>query len=123
MAYDILLVDDHQMMRDGLRAILDRTAEFRVVGEAGSGTEAVQFCKKSRPDLVVMDIGLPGLNGIEATIELLRHSPQTRVVILSIYNDENSVVSAFRSGARAFVLKRASSADLIDALRTVARGG
>jgi DNA-binding NarL/FixJ family response regulator len=70
-----------------------------------------------------MDIGLPGLNGIEATIEILRHSPQTRVVILSIYDDENSVVSAIRSGARAFVLKRASSADLIDALRTVARGG
>src|ERR1019366_1550368 len=75
---------------------------------------------KQRPDLVVMDIGLPGLNGIEATIEILRHSPQTRVVILSIHDDENSVVSAIRSGARAFVLKRASSADLIDALRNVA---
>jgi DNA-binding NarL/FixJ family response regulator len=123
MAYDILLVDDHKMMRDGLRAILERTAEFRVVGEADTGTQAVQFCKKSRPDLVIMDIGLPGLNGIEATIEILRHSPQTRVVVLSIYDDENSVVSAIRSGARAFVLKRASSADLIDALRTVSRGG
>ena len=123
MAYDVLLVDDHKMMRDGLRAILERSAEFRVVGEAGSGTEAVQFCKKSRPDLVVMDIGLPGLNGIEATIEIMRHSPQTRVVVLSIYDDENSVVSALRSGARGFVLKRASSADLIDALRAVARGG
>jgi DNA-binding NarL/FixJ family response regulator len=123
MAYDILLVDDHKMMRDGLRAILERSAEFRVVGEAETGTEAVQFCKKSRPDLVVMDIGLPGLNGIEATMEILRHSPQTRVVILSIYDDENSVVSALRSGARGFVLKRASSGDLIDALRTVARGG
>jgi DNA-binding NarL/FixJ family response regulator len=70
-----------------------------------------------------MDIGLPGLNGIEATIEIMRHSPQTRVVILSIYDDENSVVSALRSGARGFVLKRASSADLIDALRAVGRGG
>jgi DNA-binding NarL/FixJ family response regulator len=123
MAYDILLVDDHQMVREGLRAILERKPEFRVVGEADSGTEAVQFCKKSRPDLVVMDLGLPGLNGVEATIEILRHAPQTRVIILSIYNDENSVVSAIRSGARGFVLKRASSADLIDALRTVARGG
>jgi DNA-binding NarL/FixJ family response regulator len=123
MAYDILLVDDHRMMRDGLRAILERTAEFRVVGEAESGIEAVQFCRKSRTDLVVMDIGLPGLNGIEATAEILRHTPQARVVILSIYNDENSVVSAIRSGARGFVLKRASSADLIDALRIVARGG
>ncbi|HUE02800.1 MAG TPA: response regulator transcription factor [Bryobacteraceae bacterium] len=123
MPYDILLVDDHKMMRDGLHAILDRTPEFRVVGEAETGTEAVQFCKKSRPDLVVMDIGMPGLNGIESTVEILRYSPQTRVVILSIYDDENSVVSAIRSGARAFVLKRASATDLIDALRTVARGG
>jgi DNA-binding NarL/FixJ family response regulator len=123
MAYDILLVDDHKMMRDGLRAILERNTEFRVVGEAETGTEAVQFCKKSRPDLVVMDIGLPGLNGIEATAEILRHVPQTRVLMLSIYHDDNSVVTAFRSGARAFVVKRASAADLIDALRIVARGG
>ena len=123
MAYDILLVDDHKMVREGLRAILERNAEFRVVGEADNGTEAVQFCKKSRPDLVIMDLGLPGLNGVEATIEILRYAPQTRVIILSIYDDENSVVSAIRSGARGFVLKRASSADLIDALRTVARGG
>ncbi len=123
MAYDILLVDDHNMMRDGLRAILERSSEFRVSGEAETGTEAVQFCKASRPDLVVMDIGLPGLNGIEATTEILRYSPQTRIVILSIYDDENSVISALRSGARGFVLKRASSSDLIDALRAVGKGG
>jgi DNA-binding NarL/FixJ family response regulator len=123
MAYDILLVDDHEMMRDGLRAILERNAEFRVIGEADSGSAAVQFCKRAHPDLVVMDIGLPDLNGIEATIEILRHAPQTRVVILSIFDDDNSVMSAMRSGARGFVLKRASSADLIDALRTVGRGG
>jgi two-component system response regulator NreC len=123
MAYDILLVDDHKIMRDGLRAILERNAEFRVVGEAETGTEAVQFCKKSRPDLVVMDIGLPGLNGIEATVEILRQMPQIRVLILSIYDDDNSVVTAFRSGARAFVVKRAGAADLVDALRIVARGG
>jgi len=123
MAYDILLVDDHKLMRDGIRSILERGSEFRVVGEAETGTEAVQFCKKSHPDLVVMDIGLPGMNGIEATTEIVRHSPQTRVLILSMYDDENAVVGALRSGARAFVLKKASSADLVDALRVVARGG
>ncbi|HLY16267.1 MAG TPA: response regulator transcription factor [Bryobacteraceae bacterium] len=123
MAYDILLVDDHKLMRDGLRLILERGSEFRVVGEAETGMEAVQFCKKARPDLVVMDIGLQGMNGIEATTEIVRHSPQTRVLILSMYEDENSVVSSLRSGARAFVLKKASAADLVDALRTVARGG
>lgn len=123
MAYDILLVDDHKLMRDGLRSILERGSEFRVVGEAETGTEAVQFCRKSHPDLVVMDIGLPGMNGIEATGEIMRHAPQTRILILSMYDDENSVVSAVRSGARAFVLKKASSSDLVDALRIVARGG
>lgn len=123
MPYQILLVDDHKLMRDGIRTILERNPEFRVVGEVESGTDAVHFCKKSHPDLVVMDIGLPGMNGIEATTEILRHSPQTRVLVLSMYDDESSVLSAIRSGARAFVLKRASSGDLIDALRTVARGG
>ena len=70
-----------------------------------------------------MDIGLPGLNGIEATTEILRHCPETKIVILSMYDDEHSVVSAIRSGARAFVLKKASDNDLLDALRTVAKGG
>jgi DNA-binding NarL/FixJ family response regulator len=79
--------------------------------------------KKHRPDIVLMDIGLPGLNGIEATTEILRHCPDTRVIILSMYDDEHSVVSAIRSGARAFILKKASDTDLVDALRTVAKGG
>ena len=73
--------------------------------------------------MVLMDIGLPGMNGIEATTELLRHCPGVKIVILSMYDDENSVVSAIRCGARAFVLKKASSSELLDALRTVARGG
>src|SRR5580658_795719 len=110
-------------MRDGIRAILERDSEFRVVGEAESGADAVQLCKKAHPALVIMDIAVPGMNGIEATAEILRHSPQTRVLIVSIYDDENAVLSAIRSGARGFVLKRASASDLIDALRTVARGG
>jgi len=94
------------------------------VGEAENGTDAVQLCKERHPDLVLMDIELPGVNGIEATAEILRHSPKTRVVIFSVYDDDNSVLSAIRSGARGFVLKRASSSgDLIDALRKVARGG
>lgn len=123
MPYGVLLVDDHKIMRDGIKAILKHNEEFRVVGEADNGADAVQFCKKQHPDLVLMDIGLPELNGIEATTEILRHCPETKVVILSMYDDENSVVSAIRSGARAFVLKKASDNDLVDALRTVARGG
>ncbi|MCX6623745.1 MAG: response regulator transcription factor, partial [Acidobacteria bacterium] len=123
MPYDILLVDDHKIMRDGIKAILQRSSEFVVSGEAENGADAVQLCRKTHPDVVLMDIGLPGLNGIEATTEILRHCPDTKVIILSMYDDEHSVVSAIRSGARAFVLKKASDNDLLDALRTVAKGG
>jgi len=120
---DILIVDDHKIMRDGLKAILRESPDFRVAGEAETGEAAVQFCKHLRPPMVLMDISLPGLNGIDATVEILRHVPETRIVILSMYDDEQSVISAIRSGARAFVLKKASSNELLDALRTVARGG
>ena len=123
MPFNIILVDDHKLVRDGIKTILERGTEFRIVGEAENGVDAVQLCRKSQPDIVLMDIGLPGMNGIEATTELVRHCPTVKVIILSMYDDENSVVSAIRSGARAFVLKKASSTELLDALRTVARGG
>ena len=123
MQYDVLLVDDHKIMRDGIKAILTRTSEFHVAGEAENGTDAVQFVKTFRPHLVLMDIGLPGLNGVETTAEILRHQPDSKVIILSMYDDENSVVSAIRSGARAFILKKASDNDLLEALRMVAAGG
>lgn len=123
MPFQILLVDDHKIMRDGIKAIFGQSAEFQVMGEAASGAEAVQICKKKRPDIILMDIGLPGLTGIEAMTEILRHAPDTRVIMLSMYDDEDCVVKAIRSGARAFVLKRASSQDLLDALRAVAKGG
>ena len=108
MPFDIVLVDDHKLVRDGVKTILERGTEFRVVGEADNGSDAVALCKKALPDLVLMDIGLPGMNGIESTTELLRHCPGVKVVVLSMYDDENSVVSAIRSGARAFVLKKAT---------------
>jgi two-component system response regulator NreC len=123
MPFGVLLVDDHKIMRDGIKAILGRSDEFRVVGEAETGTDAVTLVKRSRPDLVLMDIGLPGLNGVETTVEILRYHPACKIVILSMYDDENSVVSAIRSGARAFILKKASDNDLLEALRMVARGG
>ena len=116
MPSQILLVDDHKIMRDGIKAILRHSDDFIVMAEAENGTEAVQICKLKRPDIILMDIGLPGLNGIET-------NPEAKVIILSMYDDEHSVVSAIRSGARAFVLKKASDGDLLDALRTVAKGG
>ena len=123
MPFDILLVDDHKIMRDGIRAILKLHSDFNVAGEAENGHDAIQFIKRQPTDVILMDIGLPGLSGIETTSELLRHSADTRVIILSMYEDEDSVVSAMRAGARGFVLKQASEMDLVDALRTVARGG
>ena len=123
MPLDVLLVDDHKIMRDGIKAILSRASEFRVIGEAENGTDAVQSIKRLRPHLVIMDIGLPGLNGVETTQEILRFHSDCKIVILSMYDDENSVVGAIRAGARAFILKRASDMDLVEALRMVAAGG
>ncbi len=123
MPYNVVLADDHQILRDGIKAILARQEEFVVVAEAGSGLDAIQICKELRPDLVLTEIALPGVNGVEVTAELLRHCPSTKVMILSMYDDEKSIVGAIRAGARAYVLKRSSANDLLDALRTVARGG
>ncbi len=119
----IVLVDDHKLVRDGIKTLIERGEEFRVVGEAESGVAALALCRQAQPDLVLMDLGLPGMNGIEATAALLKELPQIKVVILSMHDDENSVVSAIRAGARAFVLKKASWTELQDALRTVAQGG
>jgi DNA-binding NarL/FixJ family response regulator len=124
MPFQVLIVDDHKIMRDGIKAILRHSDDFQVMGESDNGTDAIQICKNGRPDIILMDIGLPGLNGIETTTEILRHCPDAKIVILSMYDDEHSVVSAIRSGARAFVLKKASdNNDLLDALRIVAKGG
>jgi DNA-binding NarL/FixJ family response regulator len=123
MRFQVLLVEDHKILRDGIKAILDDGGEFLVMGETGNGTEAVQICKQQLPDIIVMDIGLQGLNGIEAAAEILRHCPEAKIIMLSIYGDEDSVASAIRCGARGFVLKKASGNELMDALRAVARGG
>jgi len=123
MPFTVVLVDDHQVLRDAIKEILMRHPDFQVVGEAGSGPEAVEACRRTDPDLAVMDIGLPGMNGIEATGELARHCPRTRVLILSMYDDEASVMAAVRAGARGFVLKKACATELVDAMRTVVRGG
>jgi DNA-binding NarL/FixJ family response regulator len=123
MPYSVLLVDMHRLLREGIRAIIERTGEFKVAAEAENGVHAVRLAKKMQPDLVLIDIGLNGMNGIEATSEILRYCPKTNVMILTMHDDQNSVVAAFRSGVRAFLLKKVSAADLMDALRTVSKGG
>jgi DNA-binding NarL/FixJ family response regulator len=123
MAYGIILVDYHKILRDGIRAILELTAEFQVVADTGNGSSAVALCRKLEPDLVLMDLQLPGISGIEATLEILRRCARTKVIILTMEADENSVVAAFRAGVRGFLLKKGASTDLLDALRTVSKGG
>jgi DNA-binding NarL/FixJ family response regulator len=123
MAIDVLLVEDHSVVRQSIRLILERGDEFRVLGEVENGNDAIQFCRKSPPALVLMDVSMPGLNGIEATTEIVRHCPNTKVVVLSGYDDEVSVMNAIKAGARGYILKRASLADMLEAIRTVARGG
>ena len=123
MPIRVLIVDDHKIMRDGIKAILKPALDLDVVGETDSGVDAVQLVRKLRPDVVMMDIDLQGMSGIEATVEMMRHNPDTRIMMLSMYDDEHSVISAVKAGARGFVLKRASDGDLLQALRTVAQGG
>lgn len=120
---NLLLVEGHTIVRKSLRAMIEKMGEFRVVGEVENGAEAVEFCRNHRPDLILMDLSMPVLNGIEATAEIARHWPETRVVVLSASDGEHHVVEAIRAGARGYLLKRAGASDLREALRTVISGG
>jgi DNA-binding NarL/FixJ family response regulator len=117
---NILLVDDHQMMRDGLRAVLERESDLHVTGEAADGRTALELCATLHPDVVVMDIGMPGLNGIEATRQVTAHHPRTRVVALSMNADRRYVHAMFEAGAWAYLVKSSASEELIRAIRSVA---
>ncbi len=116
---NILLVDDHQMMRDGLRAVLERESDLHVSGEAADGRTALELCSTLHPDVVVMDIGMPGLNGIEATRQVTTHHPRTKVVALSMNADRRYVHAMFEAGAWAYLVKSSASEELIRAIRAV----
>ena len=117
----VLLVDDHEMMRDGLRALLEREPDMHVVGEAGDGYQAIEQANVASPDVVVMDISMPGLNGIEATRRIVEAHPQMKVLALSMNNDRRYVRALFEAGAVGYLLKNAASNELIQALRVVGR--
>jgi len=118
----ILLVDDHEVVRLGLKALLDHHPQFEVVGEAGTSKEALEQVSRLRPDIVLMDIRLPGASGIEACDEVTRTFPETRVVMLTSYAEDEMLFSAIRSGASGYVLKQIGGDDLIRALEAVSRG-
>jgi DNA-binding NarL/FixJ family response regulator len=123
MPYDVLLVEDHAMVRELMRRMLNLHDEFRVVGAVETGGEAVQFCKQQTPHVVVMDLSLPGLNGVDATVEVLRHCPSAKVLVVTMHDDDQHIIGAIRAGAKGFVVKQANLDELLEALRIVARGG
>jgi len=118
----ILLADDHKVLRSGLRRILEEQTDLEVVGEAADGREAVELAGQLHPDIVVMDIGMPKMNGMEATRQIMQRNPKLNVLILSMYSDENYVVQTLRAGARGYLLKDSAEDELIDAVRTVNSG-
>jgi len=119
----ILLVDDHALVRAGIRTLLEKRSNIEVVGEASDGLEAIRLVEKLEPDIVIMDLAMPVLNGFRVTRHLARTFPRVRVVILSMYSDEEYVYLAVRAGAAGYLLKGASAEQLRLAVKTVAQGG
>jgi DNA-binding NarL/FixJ family response regulator len=118
----IVLADDHPVYRDGLRALIDRSPDLELVGEAATGTEAVAIAAASMPGVVLMDIRMPGMTGIEATRQILEARPETRILVLTMSEDDDSLFAAMRAGARGYLPKDADSEDLVRAIRAVAGG-
>jgi DNA-binding NarL/FixJ family response regulator len=121
-AITIVLADDHEVVRLGLRALLEKEPDFRIVGEAADGLQTVNFVKQLNPNVLVLDLMMPGINGIEVTWQVKKHSPLTHVIILSMYSNEAYVVETLRKGAEGYVLKDSTGSDLIKAVREVTAG-
>ncbi|WP_139491150.1 response regulator [Brevibacillus dissolubilis] len=119
----IVLVDDHQLFREGVKRILEMEDDFKVVGEGSDGEEAAGLVELHQPDVVLMDINMPKVNGVSAAEEIVKVSPDTRVIILSIHDDEGYVYRTLRSGATGYLLKEMATSDLVEAVRVVAQGG
>jgi two-component system, NarL family, response regulator NreC len=118
----VLLADDHVLIRAGLRMVVDAQPDLTVVGEAGDGREAVAMADSLKPDVVVMDIGMPTLNGIEAAHQVREKLPETQIVMLSMHSDEGYVLRALKAGAKAYLLKDSAETDLARAIRAAAEG-
>ena len=117
-----MLVDDHEVVRLGLRALLSRYPQFEVVAEAGDAQEALEKTLYFEPDVVVMDVRLPGKSGVEATQDIIRHRPETKIIMLTSYAEDDVLFEAIAAGASGYVLKQIGSDDLVRALMTVGRG-
>jgi DNA-binding NarL/FixJ family response regulator len=120
--FRVLIADDHPLFREGMRGRLDRVGDIVVVGEAASGEEAVELARKLEPHVVLMDIKMPGLNGIEATREILRANPRVGVLMLTMFEDDDSVFAAMRAGAKGYLLKDSGGEGVVHAIRAVTSG-
>jgi DNA-binding NarL/FixJ family response regulator len=118
----VLIADDHTLFRDGLRALLASIPDIEVVGEASTGKAALELAVEYQPDVILMDIQMPDVNGIDATRRILRASPHVGIIMLTMFQDDDSVFAAMRAGARGYVLKGAEQAALLRAVHAVARG-
>ncbi len=118
----ILVADDHPLFRDGMRALLGSLSSCEVIGEAASGAEAVSLAQTLQPDIVLMDLQMPGINGIEATRRIVQTSPHIGVIVVTMFEDDDSIFAALRAGARGYVLKGADQAEIVRVLEAVARG-
>ncbi len=122
MAIRVLLVDDHAVVRSGLRRVLEAESDIEVVAEAGSSREAVFEARARKPDVIVMDVVMPGTSGIEATPSVLHEAPDAKVLVLSMQDDPRYVREAFAAGASGYILKEAADTDVVEAVREVAEG-
>ncbi|MBO9492444.1 UvrY/SirA/GacA family response regulator transcription factor [Endozoicomonas sp. G2_1] len=119
---NILLVDDHELVRTGIRKILDDVKGFKVVGEAETGEEAVQFCRKSEPNVVLMDMNMPGIGGLEATKKIIRNHPDTKVIVLTVHSEDPIPTKVMQIGAAAYLTKGAAPTEMVNAIKTVNSG-
>lgn len=118
----VLIADDHPLIRSGLRSLLARESEFEVVGEAADGYQALELVEQLKPDIVMLDVSMPRLNGIDVARKISETTPSTRVIIVSIHSDESYVLRALRAGAKGYLLKASPEGDILNAVRTVAAG-
>ena len=118
----VLLVDDHTILREGLKALLNLCEDIEVVAEASEGRDALAYVRRYRPDVVVMDMAMPGMGGLEATRRIVEESPLTKILVLSQHNNERYILPVLRAGAMGYVLKRAAGDELVTAIRTVHQG-
>lgn len=119
----VLIADDHAILREGIRALLKLSEDIEVVGEAADGQQAVEECRRLEPDLVLMDIAMPGLGGLEATLEIKKVNPRTKILVLTQYDDREYMRRFLKAGAAGYVLKKAAGSELTAAIRAAYRGG